>query len=92
MAIEAGELVFGLLLPFGEVTDEVDGRSVGCPLTEGPSLLGLMKTIVFVTFGNIFQLLGSVVSEFILATYLVVIAALIRSFVRFQPRVVLDEF
>ena len=92
MSIQPGELILGLLLPSVEITYKIYLRSIGCPLAEGPTLLGLVQAIIFISFGNIFELLSSVVSEFILATYVVVVAALNRSFVRFQPRVVLDEF
>ena len=92
MAVKACELIFFLLLPLGEITNEVNLRCIGCPLTEGPSLLGLVQAIVFITFGNVFEFLCTIVSEFILTTYIVVVAALNRSLVRFQLRVVLDEF
>ena len=92
MAIEAGQFIFFFFLPLGKITDEVHSRCIGCPLTEGPSLLGLVQTIIFVSFGNVFQFLRTIVSKFVLTTHIVVVAALDRSFVRFKPRVILDEF
>ena len=92
MAIESSELVLLLLLPLGKVTDEVDLGSIGGPLAEGPSLLGLVQTIVFISLGNVFQFLRAIVGKFVLATYIVVVTALDRSFVRFKPRIVLDKF
>ena len=92
MAIEAGQFIFFFFLPLGKIADEVYSGRIGRPLTEGPSLLGLMHTIIFVSFGNVFQFLRAIVGKFVLTTHIVVVAALDRSFVRFKPRVVLDEF
>ena len=92
MTIETSELVLLLLLPPGKVTYEIYLCSVGGPLTEGPTLLCPVQAIVFVAFGHILQLLRAIGSQFILTTYIVVIAALNRRFIRFQPRVVFNKF
>ena len=84
----AFELVFWLLLPVVEISDEENLRCVGCPLSEHPSAGCLVQTEILVSTGKLSEGVLTVLCQFVLHPLRVVMSATDSVFKGFKPAVV----
>ena len=77
--------IFLCFLPIVEITNQIDIRSIGSPLTEHPSLRQLMQTKIKMTRGKLRQSLLTVTSQLTYFPQGMIMTATNRAFKRFKP-------